>query len=107
VRRQFVEDGLPAALERRVARRPYARKLDGVAAAHLLAVACGQAPEGHKTWTMQLLADRLVVLGHVPSVSRETVRRTLKKTSSRLGGRIRGASRPKPMPSLSARWKTC
>lgn len=85
VRRQFVEDGLPAALERRVSRRQYERKLDGVTEAHLIAVACGKAPEGRKTWTMQLLADRLVVLGHVPGVSRETVRRALKKTSSSLG----------------------
>lgn len=85
VRRQFVEEGLQAALERRASRRQYERKLDGVAEAHLIALACGKAPDGRKTWTMQLLADRLVVLGHLPAVSRETVRRTLKKTSSSLG----------------------
>lgn len=85
VRRQFVEEGLPAALERRVSQRHYERKLDGVAEAHLIALTCGKAPEGRKEWTMQLLADRMVVLGHVDAVSRETVRRTLKKTNSSPG----------------------
>jgi len=85
VRRQFVEEGLAAALERRASQRHYERKLDGVAEAHLIALTCSKAPEGRKEWTMQLLADRMVVLGHVPAVSRETVRRTLKKTCSSLG----------------------
>jgi hypothetical protein len=85
VRRQFVEEGLGAALERRASQRHYERKLDGVAEAHLIALTCSKAPEGRKEWTMQLLADRMVVLNHVPAVSRETVRRTLKKTYSSLG----------------------
>jgi transposase len=85
LRRQFVEEGLTAALERRVSRRRYERKLDGVAEAHLVALTCSKAPEGRREWTMQLLADRMVVLGHVQAVSRETVRRTLKKTCSSLG----------------------
>jgi hypothetical protein len=85
VRRQFVEESLAAALERRASQRHYERKLDGVAEAHLIALACSKAPEGRKEWTMQLLADRMVVLGHVPVVSRETVRRTLKKTCSSHG----------------------
>jgi hypothetical protein len=85
IRRQFVEEGLAAALERRVSRRIYERKLDGVAEAHLIALTCSKAPEGRNQWTMQLLADRMVALGHVPAVSRETVRRTLKKTCSSLG----------------------
>jgi transposase len=85
IRRQFVEEGLAAALERRVSQRHYERKLDGVAEAHLVALTCSKAPEGRKEWTMQLLADRMVVLGHVQAVSRETVRRTLKKTCLNLG----------------------
>jgi len=85
LRRQFVEEGLAAALERRASRRHYERKLDGMAEAHLIALSCSQAPEGRKEWTMQLLADRMVVLGHVPAISRETVRRTLKKTCSSPG----------------------
>lgn len=81
VRRQFVEEGLEASLERRKPRREYERRLDGADEAHLIALTCGQAPEGRDRWTMQLLADRMVALGYVEQLSRETVRRTLKKTS--------------------------
>lgn len=81
VRKQFVEEGLEAALERRKPRREYERRLDGADEAHLIALTCGQAPEGRDRWTMQLLADRMVALGYVEQLSRETVRRTLKKTS--------------------------
>lgn len=81
VRKQFVEEGLEAALERRRPRREYERRLDGADEAHLIALTCGQAPEGRDRWTMQLLADRMVALGYVERLSRETVRRTLKKTS--------------------------
>jgi len=81
VRMQFVEEGLEAALERRKPRREYERRLDGADEAHLIALTCGQAPEGRDRWTMQLLADRMVALGYVEQLSRETVRRTLKKTS--------------------------
>ncbi len=79
VRKQFVEEGLEAALERHRPRRQYERRLDGVREAHLVAVTCSEAPEGRERWTMQLLADKMVALGHVDALSRETVRRTLKK----------------------------
>ena len=81
VRKQFVEQGLEAALERRKPDREYERRLDGVGEAHLIAMVCGQAPAGREHWTMQLLAEGMVGLGYVESVSRETVRRTLKKTN--------------------------
>lgn len=81
VRKQFVEDGMEAALERRKPDREYERRLDGVGEAHLIALTCSEAPEGRERWTLQLLADGMVALGYVESVSRETVRRTLKKTS--------------------------
>ena len=81
IRKQFVEEGLEAALERHRPRRQYERRLDGVKEAHLVAVTCSEAPEGRERWTMQLLADKMVALGHVESLSRETVRRTLKKMS--------------------------
>jgi len=81
VRQQFVEEGLETALTRRKPRREYLRKLDGDAEAHLIALACGEAPEGRARWTLRLLADRMVVLEYVDTVSYETVRRTLKKTS--------------------------
>jgi transposase len=81
VRQRFVEQGLEAALRPKPTTRQYARKLDGVAEAHLIALACGPAPAGRAQWTLRLLADKLVELKHSPSVSHETVRRTLKKTN--------------------------
>jgi transposase len=80
VRERFVEQGLAAALARRPAGRAYARKLDGRGEAHLVALACSAPPEGRGRWTMQLLADRVVALGHAEAPSDETVRRVLKKT---------------------------
>jgi transposase len=85
VRRQFVEEGLEAALERRKPRREYLRKLDGDGEAHLIALACGQAPQGRSRWTLRLLADRMVALEYVDTVSKDTVSRVLKKTSLSLG----------------------
>jgi len=81
VRQRFIEQGLEAALRPGPTTRHYERKLDGAAEAHLIALACGPAPAGRAQWTLRLLADKLVELEHVPSVSYETVRRTLKKTS--------------------------
>ena len=80
VRRSFVESGLDGVLIRRPApSRP--RMLDGEQEAHLIALACGSPPAGRCRWTLRLLADKLVELGHVGKVSHETIRRTLKKTS--------------------------
>lgn len=84
-RKRFVEEGFEEALGRKKPRRQYERRLDGKSEAHLVALACSQAPEGRERWTLQLLADRMVVLGHVQAVSRETIRRTLKKTTSNRG----------------------
>jgi len=85
VRKEFVEEGLEAALERRKPRRQYRRKLDGDGEAHLVALACQKPPEGHRHWTLKLLADRMVQLEYVDEISYQTVRRTLKKTNSSLG----------------------
>ena len=85
IRRQFVEEGLTAALERKRPDRVYARALDGAAEAHLVAVACGIPPAGRTRWTLRLLADELVRLEVVAAVSHETVRRTLKQTISSRG----------------------
>lgn len=84
-RKQFVEEGVEATLNPRPSTRTYERRLDGKAEAHLVAVACGAPPEGRARWTLRLLADRLVGLGHVDSVCHETVRQTLKKTNLNLG----------------------
>lgn len=87
VKRRFVEDGLEAALGGRQGRRPtYVRKADGEFEAHLVALSCGRPPEGHAQWSLRLLADRVVELGHIDAVSHETVRRILKKTNSSRGG---------------------
>jgi transposase len=86
VRQRFVEEGLEAALARKKQDRPSRpRKLDGAAEARLVAIACSEPPEGRDRWTMQLLADELVELRVVDSVSDETVRRTLQKTRSSRG----------------------
>ena len=77
--------GLEAALARKAPARVYPRRLDGAAEAHLVAVACSDPPAGHERWTLRLLADELVRLEVVPTVSYETVRRTLEQTSSSRG----------------------
>jgi transposase len=81
VRQRFVEEGTASALLPRPTRRAYARALDGAQEAHLIALACSTPPDGKKRWTLRLLAERVVELGHAGSVSHETVRRTLQKTS--------------------------
>ena len=84
LRKRFVEEGLAAALAEKP--RPGAeRKLDGKQEALLVALTCSAPPEGRRHWTMQLLADRLVALGVVESLSDETVRRLLKQTTSSRG----------------------
>lgn len=85
VRKEFVEEGLEAALTRRKPRRQYERRLDGDGEAHLVALACGAPPEGRGRWTLRLLADRMVTLEYVEQVSKDTVHRVLKKTNLSLG----------------------
>jgi len=82
VRQRFVEHGLEAALNRKRQERPSRERiLDGRGEARLIALACSQPPAGRGRWTLRLLADRLVELQVVPSISEQTVRRTLKKTN--------------------------
>jgi transposase len=81
VRQRFVEEGLETALSPRPPCRLYLRKLDGEAEARLIALACSPPPEGRARWTLRMLADRMVVLGHIEAVSHETVRMTLKETN--------------------------
>ena len=80
VRRRFVARGLEGALKRKRQERPSRKRiLDGEGEARLLAIACGEPPEGRRRWTLHLLADRLVELKAAESISHETVRRALKK----------------------------
>jgi hypothetical protein len=81
VKRRFVEQGLEAALVKQKAKRQYLRKADGDFEAHLIALSCSKAPSGHARWSLRLLADKMVELEYADSVSYETVRRVLKKTS--------------------------
>ena len=84
VRQRCVEQGLESAIFRKQSGSRLYRKLDGKGEAQLIALACSEAPEGRSRWTLQLLADRLVALEVVDSISHECVRATLKKTSSSL-----------------------
>ena len=85
VRETWVTAGLEAALYPKPARAHRPRKLDGVQEAHLIALACTEPPDGRTRWTMRLLADRLVELEIVDHIAPETVRQTLKKTTSSRG----------------------
>lgn len=80
-KRLFAEQGLQAALGYAQAVRFKPRKLDGRGEARLIALACGEAPSGHAKWTLRMLADKLVELEVVSTISHETVRQTLKKTN--------------------------
>jgi Homeodomain-like domain len=85
VRRACVDHGLDAALDRKAPDRVYPRRLDGEAEAHLIAVACSAPPAGRARWTLRLLADELVRLEVVDTISYETVRRTFAQTPSNRG----------------------
>jgi transposase len=90
VRQAFVEQGLEAALSRQRPTGQQYRKLDGAQEAQLLAVACSAPPEGRVRWTLRLLADKLVELAIVSTISTECVRTTLKKMRSNHGSRSHG-----------------
>ena len=83
-RKRFCEGGLEVALMTKKPGRPRRRVLDGRAEAHLVALCCSDPPDGRERWSMRLLAEKMVEIGHVDEVSYETVRRTLKKTNSSL-----------------------
>lgn len=84
-RQRFVEQGFEAALDRKKQDEPsHKRLLDGEKEAHLIAIACSTPPIGRAKWTMQLLADKLIALDVVDTISDQTVCRTLKKTSLNL-----------------------
>jgi transposase len=106
VRRQYVEQGVAAALNRRSPSRQYERKLTGEQEARLVALSCSRPPVGQARWSLRLLADKLVELEVVEAISYQTVRRVLLKTSSSRGRSGSGASRRTPTPSSSGAWRT-
>ena len=79
VRERLVQEGLESALNRAPSIRVKSRTIDGENEAHLIALNCGDAPEGRSRWTLRLLGQQMVELGDVESVSHETIRQTLKK----------------------------
>ena len=101
LKKRFVEDGLQAALVRKARQNPPREIIfDGAFEARLIALACSPAPEGHRRWTVRLLADKVVELSLAPSVSHMTVQRVLKKMNlNRISGNI-GKSRRRATPPL-------
>ena len=105
VRKRLVTEGIEAAISPRPQpARP--GKIKGNIEQKLVRLACTDPPRGRSHWTLQLLADELVVLGLVDTVSVETVRQALKKTTSNPGSSKVGASRRKPTLNLSGAWRT-
>ena len=85
VKKRFVIEGLNVALNGRKGSRIYAKKTDGDFEAHLVALSCSEPPEGFARWSLRLLADQVVELGYIDSISHEAIRGILKKTKSNLG----------------------
>jgi hypothetical protein len=85
VRKNYTTGGLKRAILRKKPDREYKRRLDGEGEAHLIALACSEPPNGYGSWSLRLLQDRMIRLEIVENISHETIRQTLKKTSSNLG----------------------
>jgi transposase len=85
VKQRFVEEGFEACLERKPLSRTKEKKADGELEAQLIALSCSEAPEGFARWSLRLLADKMVEMEYIESISHETIRRVLKKTSSNRG----------------------
>jgi transposase len=81
VKQRFVEEGFEACLARKPLSKTKEKKADGEVEAHLIALSCSKAPKGFTKWSLRLLADKMVELKYVESISHETVRRVLKKTN--------------------------
>ena len=106
-RKQAVLQGPLSLLEKKPYHRRTEPKLDGEGEARLTALACSPAPRGHARWTLRLLAEHLVSLEVVDSISHETVRQVLKKTTCSLGGKRCGAFRRSRTRRLPPRWSKC
>ena len=106
LKKRFVEDGFEAALSRKPVTNAHRRKITGEEEAHLLALYCSQVPEDHERWTLRMLAEKMVELDIIDSVSHETIRRTLKKMHLNRGKSKNGVFHQSKMPRLSAKWRT-
>lgn len=85
VKKRFVTEGLDVALNNKKGDRLYTRKVDGDFEAHLVALSCSEPPSGYARWSLRLLADKVVELGYIDSISHESIRNVLKKTRSSRG----------------------
>jgi len=85
IKKKFVEEGFESVLERRPSSQNYTKKMDGDLEAKLVTLCCSEPPEGYSQWSLRLLADKLVELNYVDSISHVSVRRALKKTNLSLG----------------------
>lgn len=105
-RQQFVAEGFDATLHRKKPTGRQYRSLDGKQEAQLVAITCSQPPEGQVRWTRELLAERLIELKVVESISPSTVCRTLKKMNSSRGSSSSGSSHRGKAGRSSRQWKT-
>lgn len=85
IKKKFVEEGFDGVLERRPSPQNYTKKMDGDLEAKLVSLCCSEPPDGYAKWSLRLLADKLVELNYVESISHVSVRRALKKTNLSLG----------------------
>jgi transposase len=107
IRKRFVIEGVEPAIDHRPQpARPDKVKIKGDVEQKLVKLACTDPPRGQCHWTLQLLADEMVVLGLVNSISTETVRQALKKTTFSPGSFSPGVSHPSPTPNSSGGWRT-
>lgn len=84
IKKRFVEEGFDTALNGQKSKRVYKRKADGDLEAHIIALSCSEPPVGRASWSLRLLADKVVALDYIDSISHETIRRVLKKRNKTL-----------------------
>jgi len=104
-RQSLVDEGFENTLNRQPPKTSKRRVIQGEEEAYLVAMSCSEPPEGHCRWTVRLLADKMVELEYVPSISHMTVHNALKKTKLSLGKKKNGVSHQKPTRNSSAKWK--
>lgn len=92
VKKRFVMEGIEAALDKKKGNRIYVKKADGDFEAHLVAISCSETPEGFARWSLRMLADKVVELGYIDSISYETIRGILKKRNQALATKSMGNS---------------
>ena len=85
VKQRFVEEGFDVCLDRKPMSRTKEKKVDGELEAQLIAISCSEAPEGFAKWSLRLLADKMVEMKYIESISHETIRKVLKKTNLNRG----------------------